>query len=214
MSAKRIVVAVVDVGAGNLGSVRKALEACGAEARVARSRRGVREADALVLPGVGSFSCINRIGNLRDVIIECARVKPMLGICLGMQFLFEGSEEAEGKGFGIFKGRVQRMRGAGKLPQIGWNKIKKTKECELLAGISDESCFYFANSYAARPEDENVVAAVTSYGEEFPSVVARGDVFGVQFHPEKSGEAGLRLLKNFVEVADERWRDWGLQVFP
>ncbi len=214
MRNRRVVVAVVDAGAGNLESVRKALEACGAEAKIVRSVRGMEEADALVLPGVGSFSCVNKIGSLREAIIECAREKPLLGICLGMQFLFEGSEEAEGEGLGIFKGRVRKIGGGVKLPQIGWNGIEKMKECELLGGIPDESYFYFANSYAVRPEDEGVVAAVTNYGEVFPSVIARGNVFGVQFHPEKSGEVGLRVLKNFIEVVEERGRDWGLEVFP
>jgi len=211
----KIRIAIVNVGAGNLESVRKALEKCEAEAIITKYTRGIRDADAVVLPGVGSFSCVKKLKVLRDVIIETVREKPLLGICLGMQFLFERSEEAEGSGLGIFKGRVRKImgdKGNLKLPQIGWNNIKKTKNCELLAGIPDESYFYFAHSYVVEPEDEDVVAAVTSYGEEFPSVVARRNIFGVQFHPEKSGETGLKLLRNFVEIVESA--EWGLEVFP
>jgi glutamine amidotransferase len=194
-------VAVVDYHAGNLTSVLKGLTAAGAEPFVTENAHEIETAAAVVVPGVGHFAATQAIdASMRAAIgsaIEGGR--PVLGVCLGLQFLFEGSEEApELHGLGVFPGRCVLLQGGVKVPHVGWNTIERRRESPLLAGVSDGAYVYFTHSYAA-PAGDTCVAA-TTHGTEFAAVVERGRVFGVQFHPEKSGEDGLRMLRNFVAL--------------
>ena len=199
-------VAVVDYGAGNLASVLKALYAIGTDPFVARTPPEVSGASGIVVPGVGHFGVTQ---NLSDDWRAClgAPAVPLLGICLGMQLLFEGSDEAPGAaGLGFFEGRVARMRGGGappdasrpaiKIPHVGWNSLDQVAVSPLFANVERGASAYFTHSFAAPPTAGTV--AVTTHGVPFASVVDRGDVCGMQFHPEKSGRAGLTLLRNWV----------------
>lgn len=196
-------IAIVDYRTGNVQSIQNALGRIGAEGFLTRRKRELERADALILPGVGSFSCIERMGRIRESVLELLdKGKPLFGICLGMQALFEKSEESPGvAGLGVFSGVVRKFpeRDGMKLPQIGWNRVKKIRSV-LLSGIPDNAYFYFANSYYAEPEERSVVRGVSCYSCEFPAVVEKGNVFAVQFHPEKSGKNGFKLLENFVEA--------------
>jgi imidazole glycerol-phosphate synthase subunit HisH len=198
------VIAILDYGMGNLRSVEKALERVGARAEVTNDRARVREADALVLPGVGAFpkamEAIRRL-ELDRVLTEGVQAGvPVLGICLGMQLLFEGSEELGGaEGLGLLPGRVERLDAGGlKLPQIGWNAVAWRNGSSLHAGLPDPCAFYHVHTFAPRPSSPEDVVGTATYGGEFASAVGRGNVFGVQFHPEKSGPDGLQLLRNFL----------------
>jgi glutamine amidotransferase len=196
------VIAVVDVGMGNRRSVEKALEHVGARPRLTSDHDVVRNARALVLPGVGAFpEAMRRLTatGLDEVVRErVAAGVPLLGICLGMQLLFEASEEHEGaRGLGILPGTVTRLR-APKLPHIGWNRVALERPSPLTAGLGDAVAFYHVHSFACRPADPADVVGMGEYGERFASVVERGAVAGVQFHPEKSSRDGLALLRNFA----------------
>jgi imidazole glycerol-phosphate synthase subunit HisH len=201
------VIALIDYGAGNLTSVRKALTALGAEFATPSAPEQCSRFSALIVPGVGNFAATSAlVGPWRDTIADVARRgTPLLGICLGMQWLFEGSDEApEVPGLGVLEGRVTRLRRnieAGlKIPHVGWNALKfRGPRCRILGGLDDGAHVYFTHSYAAPVTDACVAA--TSHGETFAAVVERGNVFGVQFHPEKSSDAGLQILRNFLEVA-------------
>jgi len=195
-------IGIIDYGAGNLASVKKAFDFLSVPNRVISSPRALAEVSAVVLPGVGAFgAAVEKLKStgffpvLRDYIKED---RPFLGICLGMQLLMESSEEAKGiEGLGIIKGTCERFR-QGKVPQMGWNRVYKAKEkSRLFEGIPDGSFFYFVHSYYVAPEDETLVAGTTEYGIEFVSAIARKNVFAAQFHPEKSAHDGLQLLKNF-----------------
>ncbi|MEM3556001.1 MAG: imidazole glycerol phosphate synthase subunit HisH [Candidatus Micrarchaeia archaeon] len=193
---------VVDYNTGNLASIRNAFAKLGRRVKISRSKSDIEQSSAVVLPGVGAFACIKNIEVLRRVILnEIENGKPLLGLCLGLQLLFEESEESPGvRGFGFFKGRVERIaRNGFRVPQLGWNSIKIVKKCSLLEGIPNGAYFYFANSYVA-PFDEKITVATTEYGREFPSVISKENIFATQFHPEKSGEVGLRLLNNFANL--------------
>jgi glutamine amidotransferase len=197
-------VAVVDYGAGNLTNVLKALAAAGAAPRVAVQPRDVEDAAAVIVPGVGHFAATMALDEpwRRAIDDAMTRRAPVLGICLGMHWLFEGSDEApDTAGLSWFKGRCERLAGEGlKVPHVGWNTIERSKRpSQLLAGIPSNAPVYFTHSFAVRSRDD--AAAVTDYGGAFTSVVERDRVFGVQFHPEKSGPTGLRLLANFVALA-------------
>jgi glutamine amidotransferase len=200
------VIALIDYGAGNLTSVRKALTALGADFAIpARPEECVRFS-AVIVPGVGNFAATSAlVGPWRDTIAETVRRgTPLLGICLGMQWLFEGSDEApEVPGLGVLEGRVTRLRGnpdAGlKIPHVGWNALDFRRTARILSGLEPQSHVYFTHSYAAPVTDACVAA--TTHGETFAAVVERGNVFGVQFHPEKSSDAGLQIIRNFLEVA-------------
>ncbi|MBK9137918.1 MAG: imidazole glycerol phosphate synthase subunit HisH [Verrucomicrobia bacterium] len=206
-------IALIDYGAGNLRSVHKALLHVGASVRLAKEAAELRDAKAVVLPGVGAFDdCINALRRqellaaVRDFIHGGA---PFLGICVGYQALFEASDEfnSSSAGLGVFAGRVVRFSGVGgcKVPQIGWNEVSQTRpECPLFRGVPDGSHFYFVHSYYPRPADTSIIAGQTTYGETFASAVWRNNVFATQFHPEKSQEVGLRLLRNFVEFVSNR----------
>ncbi len=187
-------IAVIDYGVGNLFSVSKAVEAVGAEVEVTGDADRIRAAEKLILPGVGAFGdCMRnlRAAGLDDLIVEQIEGgKPLMGICVGLQILFEGSEESPNvDGLGIFKGTVKKIRAEGlKIPHMGWNKVK---------GAVD-GYFYFVHSYHAVPIDPSIIAATTEYGETLTAAVAHKNIFAVQFHPEKSGDVGLAVLKNFV----------------
>jgi imidazole glycerol phosphate synthase glutamine amidotransferase subunit len=195
-------IAVIDYGAGNLRSIRRALEAAGAHVTVSSDSAHVLHADAVVFPGVGAAGAamdrLHQLG-LVDAIAEVvAEERPFLGICLGMQLLFEHQEEGDTRGLGLLKGRVRTLSPAVKVPQIGWNRVRWVQEA---AGSdpADEDDFYFVHSYIVEPDDPADVVAVTRYGEVFPSIVRHGRVWGTQFHPEKSGPAGLRLIAGWVD---------------
>ncbi|MFQ6130916.1 MAG: imidazole glycerol phosphate synthase subunit HisH [Armatimonadota bacterium] len=195
-------IALVDYGMGNLGSVDKALHYVGAEPVVTSDPAEVERAEAIVLPGVGA--CGDCMANLRDgglldpVKHAIAAGKPYLGICLGLQILFEESEEGGGvECMGIIPGSVQRFRHELKIPQIGWNQISLRAKAPHLAGVPDGSWVYFVHSYHVVPDDEAVVATTTDYGYEFVSAVHSNNIFATQFHPEKSQEVGLQMLRSF-----------------
>ena len=202
-------IALLDYGAGNVRSVQKALEAAGGEVSLVASAGKMRDASAVVLPGVGAFDdCVNAMEKqeLLDGIREFIKMgRPFLGICVGYQALFESSEEFNScaAGLGVFEGNVVRFSDNGiKVPQIGWNQVKILRpECPVLKGIPSGSYFYFVHSYFPQPTEEGVVATRTTYGDTFASSAWRDNVFATQFHPEKSQKNGLRLLKNFVELA-------------
>jgi glutamine amidotransferase len=200
------VIALIDYGAGNLTSVRKALTALGAEYDAPTSPRDLGRFSALIVPGVGNFAATAAlVGPWRDAIGAAVRGgTPLFGICLGMQWLFEGSDEApEVPGLGVLPGRVTRLQGNAeqrlKIPHVGWNALDFKGTARILAGLEPRSHVYFTHSYAA-PVTADCVAE-TRHSETFASVVERGNVFGVQFHPEKSSDAGLRIIRNFLEVA-------------
>jgi len=204
------VIALIDYGSGNLRSVHKALLKVGAQVRLARQPAEVADAQALVLPGVGAFDdCIQALG--KQALLEASRQfiqsgRPFLGICVGYQALFEKSEEFNScaPGLGVFQGNVVRFSAQDglKIPQIGWNQLEIVKpECPLFRGIPSGSYVYFVHSFFPKPADASIVATRTTYGETFASAVWRDNVFATQFHPEKSQNIGLQLLKNFVELA-------------
>ncbi len=204
-------IAIVDYGMGNLRSVQKAFERVGAEAIVTDHPQAIARAPAVVLPGVGAFG--DAMTNLRDKGLDAtirgaiAEGRPLLGICLGLQLLFEESEEMGlHRGLGVFEGRVLRFKVGLKVPHIGWNQIHIRRESPLLAGIADSAFAYFVHSYYVQPTDPDLVLASTDYEIDYASIVGRDNVFGIQFHPEKSQDVGLRILSNFVDVAtgDER----------
>jgi glutamine amidotransferase len=200
-------IAIIDYGAGNLRSVEKAFEKVGVDAEVTKDRNAIRGARGLVFPGVGSFDAA--IKELRGLSLEgvieeaIALGKPFLGICLGLQHLFESSEEGKEKGLAILPGTVRKFDFAGgpwsslSIPHMGWNRLLFKRRAPIFEGIEDGAMFYFAHSFYAVPRDEQIVATRTDYGLEFVSAVWKDNIFGIQFHPEKSGEKGLRVLKNF-----------------
>lgn len=203
-------IALLDYGSGNLRSVEKALRKVGADVRLVTSPKGVKDASAVVLPGVGAFDdCISAMqrqelfGSVKDFI---KTGRPFLGICVGYQALFEKSEEFNScaAGLALFKGKVVRFsqRDSLKVPQIGWNRIQLVRpDCPLYRGIAEGSYVYFVHSFFPQPADASIVATRTEYGENFASSIWSGNLFATQFHPEKSQSVGLQLLKNFVELA-------------
>ncbi len=197
-------IVIIDYGAGNLKSVKNALDFLGADSLISDSEEDIRKAEKIILPGVGNFGDIMtslKSKGLIEVLKEEIRKKPYLGICAGLQILFEESEEAKGiKGLSIFDGMVKRFKKDVKVPQIGWNSIRILKKNKILDGIVQDSYFYFVHSYYVEPEDKGIILTKTDYGIEYVSGIAKGNIFAFQFHPEKSGDIGLRLLKNFLEI--------------
>jgi glutamine amidotransferase len=199
------VIGLVDYGMGNRRSVQKALEHVGAQVTVSRDRDDLDRCDGLVVPGVGAFPVamhnLRELG-LADLIRSRARDgTPLLGICLGMQLLFDASQELEQTdGLGLIPGRVTRLQTGGlRVPHIGWNEVSFERPSPLTAGLPPAGCpFYHVHSFAARPRDPQDVVGTTEYGERFATIVGRGRVFGVQFHPEKSSAHGLEMLAAFV----------------
>ena len=200
-------IAIIDYGAGNLQSVKKALDFIGAANIITDDPQKIKSADKVLLPGVGSFGdamdSMHKSG-LVETVKECALSgKPFLGICLGLQLLFEESEESPGvKGLGIFKGKIKKFSSdmGLKIPHIGWNSLSIKQNDTLFKDIPENSYVYFVHSYYLHAEDENDVATVTNYGIDFHSAVGKNNVFATQFHPEKSGDVGLQILKNFASM--------------
>ena len=200
-------IAVIDYGVGNLRSVEKAFQFIGEEAAVSNDRTFILGADAVVLPGVGAFAdAMNSLhkAGMYDVVKEAlASGKPFLGICLGMQLLFDYSTEGgnEVRGLGVFKGSIKLLPGGGqlKVPHMGWNSIRVSNECSVFKGLPEKPYVYFIHSYYLEAEDRNIVAAAADYGITFDAAVCRGNVCATQFHPEKSGEIGLHILRNWVD---------------
>ena len=204
---RQVTVGIVDYGMGNRRSVQKALEHVGAEAAITRDHDGLRAADGLVLPGVGAFP--QGMRNLSDLGLDQLVREwegPVLGICLGMQLLFDRSDEMTSThptaGLGLIPGEVTRLDAGGlRIPHIGWNEVRFQRRSAIIQGLPGPGCaFYHVHSFAARPRDAADVVGTTEYGERFATIVARGSVYGVQFHPEKSSADGLKLLRNFVEI--------------
>jgi glutamine amidotransferase len=195
-------IAIVDYGMGNLRSVEKGFLKVGVDARVVRDPQAVDDADAVVLPGVGAFrDCIRNLAQTsmtESIMRSIQKGKPYLGICLGLQVLFSESEEfGIYKGLDVFKGKVVRFQIDLKVPHMGWNNVKILRRPPIFDGIQDESFFYFVHSYYVVPDDTAAVSTTTDYGITFTSMVWKDNIFATQFHPEKSQESGLRILKNF-----------------
>lgn len=204
-------IAIVDYNAGNIRSVQKAFEYAGASCSVTSSSHEILSADAVILPGVGAFR--DCFGNLKErgldrVVRQCLeKGMPFLGICLGFQMLFDCSEEngTDGgwvEGMGVFKGAVRQFpQDMGlKVPQIGWNCLDRTRDCALFDGLPSKPYVYFVHSYYVDSEDRPLVAARSQYGIAFDAAIARGNTYAVQFHPEKSGDVGIMIIKNFLKV--------------
>jgi imidazole glycerol phosphate synthase glutamine amidotransferase subunit len=201
-------IAVVDYGAGNLVSIDQALRAAGVDVVIAHGAPDLEGVDGLVVPGVGAarpaMERLRRRALVEPIRGWIAADRPFLGICLGMQLLFEGSDEDGARTLGILPGRTVRLIDAPRLPHIGWNAVRRRRPHPLFAGVATDAPFYFVHSYAPRPagpEGADVALAVTDHGPDFVSAVARGRLAGVQFHPERSGRDGLRLLANFASLA-------------
>jgi glutamine amidotransferase len=209
-------IAIVDYQMGNLRSVQKAFLKVGGRAVVTSEKKKIIKADKVVLPGVGAFGDgmkeLENLGLVETLNASISDGKPFFGICLGMQLLFEGSQEAmDCKGLSVFKGRVKRFpaKAGLKVPHMGWNQIKKVHQCTsapvtskkylLLRDIPDNSYMYFVHSYYCEPQEKDIIAATTDYDIDFACVICRGNVYGCQFHPEKSQGTGLRILENFVK---------------
>ena len=195
-------IAIADYGMGNRRSVEKALAHVGAESRITTD---VKLASAIILPGVGAFPeamrNLERTGLGEQLVERAAAGVPLLGICLGMQLLFESSTEHEGaRGLGILPGTVTRLQSP-RLPHIGWNLVTFARESALTEGLGEDAAFYHVHSFACRPSDATDVVGTSEYGERFVSVVERGNVMASQFHPEKSSRDGLRMLRNFAQLA-------------
>jgi glutamine amidotransferase len=202
-------IAVLDYGIGNLRSAEKALCHLGADAALTTDPAAVRNARGVVLPGVGAFgACMRALhaSGLEPVAREAATDgRPFLGVCVGMQMLFDGSDEdPDVAGLGIVAGRVTKLPATVRLPQIGWNTVERQNGSRLLAGLPQPAWLYFVHSFAPEPADPSVVAAWCDYGRRFAAAIERGSLWATQFHPEKSGDTGLALLDNFVSACAAR----------
>ena len=202
-------IAILDYGIGNLASVRNAFEATGAHVIITTEPQAVLDASGLVVPGVGAFG--KAMQNLSErqliepIVTFLETGKPFLGICLGLQLLFSESHEGgRCAGLGVMRGTVERLEVDLKVPHIGWNQIEKKQECAELEGVPDGTFFYFVHSYRVVPEDDTVVATETEYGDEFVSAVKKDNIFACQFHPERSGSAGLQVIRNFLRIAEDK----------
>lgn len=203
-------IAILDYDAGNIKSVEKALQFLGEETVITRDRRTILSADGVILPGVGAFG--DAMGKLQDyglvpVIQECVdREIPFLGICLGLQLMFESSEESPGvKGLSLLPGKIVRIPDGGglKVPHIGWNNLRFPNEGRLFQGLQEDAYVYFVHSYYLQADDPKIVKATTEYGTLIHAAVEKGKVFACQFHPEKSSEVGMQILRNFIQVTRE-----------
>lgn len=200
-------IAIIDYGAGNLFSVKNALDFLKIENCIAKESETIRQADAMILPGVGAFpdamEMLERKGMV-PIICEEAERKPILGICLGMQLLFESSSEFRStQGLGLIPGNVVKIDSHGlKIPHMGWNDLKVLHPCAMTGEMEEGTYMYFVHSFRADTEEENI-SCYTEYGEKIPALVHRGFVYGAQYHPEKSGEAGLKMLKNFAKLVEK-----------
>jgi imidazole glycerol-phosphate synthase subunit HisH len=195
------VISILDYGAGNLRSVENTLSAIGAEYELVRDAESLERAAKIILPGVGHFGQMMKALDelrVREALVERIRAGvPFLGICLGLQALFEASDEApEARGLGLFKGRIEKFRGEARVPHMGWNSLERVRESRLLEGIGDAPYVYFANSFYAPAVEE--ASAICEYGVRFTAVLEHDNICAVQFHPEKSGAVGLKIVSNFV----------------
>ena len=198
-------ICIVDYEAGNLRSVQKAVEHLGQQAVVTSSPAEIESADRIIFPGVGAFGnameSLARLGLVVPLQDAIARHKLFLGICLGMQLLFQESEESPGvNGLAVLPGRVKRFPRHLKVPHLGWNELRQRGACALWSGIEENSSFYFAHSYYVAPDDPAIVTATSDYEMEFPIALRKDNLYGVQFHPEKSQKAGLQVLNNFLSL--------------
>lgn len=201
-------IVIVDYDIGNLASVKKAFDALQIKSIISSDENDIRNADAIVLPGVGAagegMKNLQERDLIRILVEESRKGKPLLGICLGMQLLFDWSAEGNTPCLGLLKGKVKRFTGNIKIPQIGWNAVETDIDNTLFSNIKNNSYFYFVNSYYCDPSDKKVVAGKTQYGKTFPSIIVKDNIVGVQFHPEKSGKDGSQLLRNIMELFSER----------
>ena len=203
-------IAIMDYGVGNLFSVEKAFLYLGADAKITNEVDVLRQADKIVLPGVGAFGdCMKNLRASGMIPVLKERVQagvPLLGICVGLQILFEGSDESpEAEGLGFFRGRVRKIQADGlKIPHMGWNSldVRRSAKPNLFEGLPELPFVYFVHSYHAVPEDGEIVTATADYGERLTAAVAKGNICATQFHPEKSGDVGLDILKNFIDGGD------------
>jgi imidazole glycerol-phosphate synthase subunit HisH len=195
-------VLIVDYGVGNLLSLKFALEKAGLTTKIAVPTQSLKDADAIALPGVGNFiAAAKALKPVKQELVETINAgTPVLGICLGLQLYFETSEEGPGEGLAFFKGNDIRLTGPVKVPHMGWNTLQKVKENELFDGVADEAFVYFVHSLYPVPQDKSIVCTQTEYATTFASSVASGNIYGTQFHPEKSGDVGLQILKNFAKA--------------
>ena len=200
-------IAIIDYGAGNLQSVKKAFDFIGAESVITDNPEIINACDRILLPGVGSFGdamdSMAKNGLVETVKQNALSGKPFLGICLGLQLLFEESEESPGvKGLGIFKGKIKKFSPdmGLKIPHIGWNSLEIKQKDTLFKNVPEDAYVYFVHSYYLHAEDENDIATITNYGIDFHSAVGKNNIFATQFHPEKSGDVGLQILKNFASM--------------
>jgi len=199
-------IAIVDYGLGNLKSVKSALDRLGVEAVITSEAAAILGADGVIFPGVGAFQRamenLGKLGLVEPLEQFAASGRPFLGICLGLQLLFgESSEHGRHEGLNVIPGKVVRFGAADlKVPHMGWNQVRQERSSPLFEGVPDESFFYFAHSYYAQPDEAGVVIGSTEYGVRFASAVQEGNVFATQFHPEKSGPTGLRMLGNFCRL--------------
>jgi glutamine amidotransferase len=194
-------IVIIDYGSGNLKSIKNGFSKIGEDTIISQDIHEMEKADALILPGVGSFgSAMEHLENYKEIIHDHINAgKPFLGVCLGLQVLFTKSQESEGvKGLDVFKGEVAKIPEGLKIPHMGWNDLKIVTECPILDGIGNDY-MYFVHSYYVKPEDESTIAATTNYGIDITAAVCRDNVFATQFHPEKSGEVGLNILRNFIK---------------
>lgn len=195
-------IAIIDYGAGNLQSVKNALDYLNVKSKITDDAEEIAKADKIIFPGVGSFGEMMNALESRNLVSSIKKSikdkKPFLGICLGLQALFEESEESPGiKGLGIFKGKVKRFKTSLKVPQIGWNSIKMEKNDEMIHGL-DNKFFYFVHSYYVAPEDKSIILTTTDYSGRFVSGICKDKIWAFQFHPEKSGKDGLEILRRFA----------------
>ena len=194
-------IGILDYGVGNLYSLGCALKKLKAEPEIVTSLSR-KEFDGIMLPGVGAFDAVTTtLGKNRHLILDAVKDGiPVFGICLGMQLMFESSEEGEGDGLAIFKGSVKQLPSSVKLPHMGWNVLDKRGEHAMLDGLKDKPWVYFLHSYYPEPKDMKIIAATTNYGRDFTSAISYRNVFGTQFHPEKSGDIGSVILTNFLKI--------------
>jgi glutamine amidotransferase len=194
--------AIIDYGVGNLLSLKYALEKVGLNTTVGLSTRQIKKADAIALPGVGNFSAAAvKLDAVKEELVDAVESgTPIFGICLGLQLFFPESEEGAGKGLAFFEGKTVRLPNSVKVPHMGWNTLRIVKQNQFFEGVDDESYVYFVHSLYPVPVDKEIVCAETDYGATFTSAIAAKNVYGTQFHPEKSGDIGLRILKNFAKI--------------
>ena len=193
---------IIDYGVGNLLSLKIALQKVGLNVTVGLSPQQIKKADAIALPGVGNFSAAAaKLDVVREELMDAVKSgTPIFGICLGLQLFFQESEEGAGKGLALFEGRTVRLPSSVKVPHMGWNTLRMVKQNEIWEGVDDEAYVYFVHSLYPVPVDKEIVCAETDYGATFTSAIASKNVYGTQFHPEKSGDIGLKILKNFAKI--------------